>query len=224
MRIVLALIFAALLLAGRGVVAQQAAGEDGATAIVVIGVETAHPSGVNSIFSDVPTIRLVFTPIDMRTLDIDPRRPPFIVERAYCNPLALDRDDCPAGEGQTHYAAYQVPAGVYMLQSISVANSGLIDADEAVSDLFYPPGHLVFRSTVTKALQSEAVPKLLLAPGGIYYSGNFVVDFDGRPPGIAGIRREDARAAEVVREETGIDLPMIYLDTSVAILRDGIES
>lgn len=193
------------------------------SAIVVIGVGTSHPSGVNSLFSDVPAIELRWAPIDMRRLAVDHSRPPLILRREYCNPLALDRADCPAGDRQTLYAAYEAPAGIYMLRSITVTNSDLIDGRRATTDFFYPPDHLVFRNTLPQAMADPDVPKLLLAPGGIYYAGNMIIDFDGHAPRISAVERDEEAAIDVVREQLGSDLTLQFLETALSFV-PGVES
>jgi hypothetical protein len=198
--------------------------DEAPTAIVVIGVGTAHPSGVSTLFSNIPVIEMVWVPINMRRLEIDRNRPPLVVRREYCNPLALARASCPAGDQQIQYNAYEVPAGVYALLSITVSDSDLIDGDTASTDYFYPPDHLVFRSTLIPAMEDKAVPKLLLAPGGAYYIGNFIIDFDGKAPTIRRVHRDDPAAADVVREKGGADLPMSFLETAVIFFRGGVES
>lgn len=198
--------------------------EDGATAIVVIGVGTAHPSGVSTLFSNIPVIEMVWVPIDMRRLEVDRRRESLIVRREYCNPLALARASCPAADRQIQYSVYEVPAGVYALMSVTVSDSDLIQGDTASTDLFYPPDHLVFRSTLIPAMEDPSVPKLLVAPGGAYYVGNFIVDYDGKAPVIDRVERDDRSAFEVVRERGGEDLPMSYLETAVEFYRGGVES
>lgn len=188
-------------------------------AIVIIGIGTAHPSGVSTLFSNIPTIEMTFAPIDIRSIDMDRSRPPFVVRREYCNPLALQRQSCPASDRQTQYSAFEVPAGVYALISITVSDSDLIRGDTATSEFFYPPEHLVFRNTLPAAMEDRAVPKLLLAPGGAYYVGNFIIGYDGRPPGIVRIERDDQAAADVVRTEGGIDLPITFHETSIVFFR-----
>lgn len=198
--------------------------EQGASSIVVIGMGTAHPSGVSTLFSNIPVIEMVWVPINMRRLEVDRDRPPLVVRREYCNALALARESCPASDGQTQYSAYEVPAGVYALLSITVMDSDLIAGDTATTDYFYPPDHLVFRSTLVPAMEDPDVPKLLLAPGGAYYIGNFIIDYEGKAPVIKTVKRDDAAAAEVVNEQGGDDLPMSFLETAVIFFRGGVES
>lgn len=193
------------------------------TAVVVMGIGTAHASGVSGLFSDVPVIEVRWSPIDMRRLEIDRQRPPLIMRRVYCNPLALDRRDCPAKDREVLYSAFEAPAGLYMLRSITVAHSDLIDGAKATTEFFYPPDHLVFRNTLPDALADPAVPKLLLAPGGLYYAGNLIVDFDGKPPAIGEMRRDDDAAIDVVREQIGGDLTLQFLETALSFVR-GVES
>lgn len=203
---------------------QSPAQDEAPTAIVVIGVGTAHPSGVSTLFSNIPVIEMVWVPIDMRRLEIDRNREPLVVRREYCNPLALARTSCPAGDRQIQYSAYEAPAGVYALLSITVSDSDLIKGDTATTDLFYPPDHLVFRSTLIQAMESTSVPKLLLAPGGAYYVGNFILDYDGKAPVISRVERDDQSAFRVINEQGGGDLPMSFLETAVEFYRGGVES
>lgn len=198
--------------------------DEGATAIVVIGVGTAHQSGVNTLFSNIPTIEMVWVPIDMRRLVVDRSRDPVIVRREYCNPLALARASCPARDRQIQYSVFEVPAGVYALHSITVTDSDLIKGATASTELFYPPDHLVFRSTLIPAMEDPEVPKLIVAPGGAYYVGNFIIDYDDKSPVIARVDRDDAAALEIVSEKGGADLPMSYLETAVEFYRGGVES
>lgn len=192
-------------------------------AVVIMGIGTAHPSGVNSLFSDVPAIEIRWVPIDMRRLTIDRSRPPLIMRREYCNPLALDREDCPAADRQVLYSAFEAPAGIYMLRSITVTNSDLLDSLRVTTEYFYPPDHLVFRDTLPEAMADPAVPKLLLAPGGLYYAGNLIVDFDRQAPRIASVERDEDAAIDVVREELGGDVTLQFLDIALSFVR-GVES
>lgn len=203
-----------------GMVAQ----DDTPTAIVVIGVGTAHPSGVSTLFSNIPVIEMVWVPIDMSRLAIDRRREPIVVRREYCNPLALARESCPAGDQQIQYSAYEAPAGVYALLSITVSDSDLIQGDTASTDLFYPPDHLVFRSTLIEAMESADVAKLLLAPGGAYYVGNFIIDYDDKAPVISRVERDDPSAFEAVSRQGGGDLPISFLETAIEFYRGGVKS
>ena len=57
------------------------------------------------------------------------------------------------------YSAFEVPAGIYMLQWIEVTNSDLVEGDDARIDLFYPPDHLIFRDTLPRALEDAEIKR-----------------------------------------------------------------
>ncbi|WP_417517009.1 hypothetical protein [Minwuia sp.] len=221
MRLLLSIL--TIILFGQMASANAQSTDPDASAVLIIGVGTAHPSGVSSLFSNVPVIEMLWAPIDIRRVEVDRTTPSLVVRREYCNPLALARASCPARDQQIQYNAYEVPAGVYVLRSITVSDSDLIRGDTATTDYFYPPGHLIFHNTLPAALEMADVPKLLLAPGGVYYAGNFIIDYDGKAPQIDRISRDDKAAAEVMKEQTGSDVPLIHLDPSRSSLK-GIES